>query len=236
MANNDTIPTSDSPRNSTDNGTKPSTDRQMTVQDIQDAYARYAKWIDRFGWLNGLLTGRYRRRQFSHADGRVLDVACGTGENFRYLPESTEIVGIDISEPLLERARSELDTLERDGTVTRMDAQDLQFEDDSFDTVISSLSTCTFPDPGAALREMARVCRPDGRILLLEHGRSDNRFVARYQEWRADAHYEKSGCRVTQEPLTVVRRAGLSVDEVETAQLGRITRIACDPVVDEPTE
>lgn len=236
MANNDTIPTSDSPRHSTDNGTKSSTDRQMTVQDIQDAYARYAKWIDRFGWLNRLLTGRYRRRQFSHADGRVLDVACGTGENFRYLPESTEIVGIDISEPLLERARSELETLERDGTVTRMNAQDLQFEDESFDTVISSLSTCTFPDPGAALREMARVCRPDGRILLLEHGRSDNGLIARYQEWRADAHYEKSGCRATQEPLSVVRRAGLSVDEVETAQLGRITRIACDPVVDETTE
>lgn len=235
MANNDTIPTSDSPRHSTDHGPKP-TDDQMSVQDIQDAYARYAKWIDRLGWLNRLVTGRYRRRQFSRVDGRVLDVACGTGENFRYFPESTEIVGVDISEPLLERARSELDTLERDGTVTRMDAQDLQFEDDSFDTVISSLSTCTFPDPGAALREMARVCRPDGRILLLEHGRSDNALVARYQAWRADAHYENSGCRVTQEPLSVVRQAGLSVVEAETAQLGRITRIACDPVVDEPTE
>ncbi|WP_066418536.1 class I SAM-dependent methyltransferase [Halorubrum aethiopicum] len=205
----------------------------MTVEDIQDAYARYARWIDRLGWVNRLLTGRYRRRQFSHAEGRVLDVACGTGENFRYLPESTEIVGVDISEPLLERAGSELETLEREGTVTRMDAQDLEFEDDGFDTVISSFSTCTFPDPDAALREMARVCRPDGQILLLEHGRSDNGLVARYQEWRADAHYETSGCRVTQEPLSVVRRAGLSVDEAETAQLGRITRIVCDPV---PTE
>ncbi len=233
MANHDTIETSDPPRHSTDHGPKPSNDGRMTVEDIQDAYARYARWIDRLGWVNRLLTGRYRRRQFSHAEGRVLDVACGTGENFRYLPESTEIVGVDISEPLLERAGSELETLEREGTVTRMDAQDLEFEDDGFDTVISSFSTCTFPDPDAALREMARVCRPDGQILLLEHGRSDNGLVARYQEWRADAHYETSGCRVTQEPLSVVRRAGLSVDEAETAQLGRITRIVCDPV---PTE
>ncbi|GAB7009577.1 class I SAM-dependent methyltransferase [Halorubrum trueperi] len=200
----------------------------MTVQDIQAAYARYAKWIDRFGWLNRLFTGRYRHRQFSRAEGEVLDVACGTGSNFRYLPESTGLVAIDISEPLVERARSELDALDRDGTVNRMDAQDLEFEDDSFDTVISSFSTCTFPDPVAALREMARVCRPDGQILLLEHGRSDNRLVARYQEWRADSHYEKSGCRLTQEPLAVVRRAGLTVDEAESAQFGRITRIVCE--------
>jgi len=54
-----------------------------------------------------------------------------------------------------------------------MDAQALEFPDDSFDTVISSFSTCTFPDPIAALHEMERVCTPDGEILLLEHRRSD---------------------------------------------------------------
>ncbi|MFC5136552.1 MULTISPECIES: class I SAM-dependent methyltransferase [Haloferacaceae] len=226
----DTINTPDSPRHSQHETRNTSNTGQMTVQDIQEAYARYATWIDRLGWLNRLLTGRYRSRQFSQATGRVLDVACGAGTNFQYLPESTEIVGIDISEPLLERARSELETLERNGTVKQMDAQDLAFEDDSFDTVISSFSTCTFPDPIGALREMSRVCRPEGQILLLEHGRSDNDLIARYQEWRADAHYEKSGCRVTQEPLSVVCRAGLPVNEAETAQLGRITRIVCDPV------
>lgn len=208
-------------------GPTPPADGHMTVRDIQDVYARHAKWIDRLSWLDRWVTGRYRRRQFARAEGRVLDVACGAGTNFRYLPESTEIVGIDVSEPLLEQASAELDTLDRDGTVEQMDAQALAFADDTFDTVISSFSTCTFPDPVATLREMARVCRSDGRILLLEHGRSDNALVARYQEWRADAHYEKSGCRLTQEPLEVVRRAGLLVDEVETAQFGRITRITC---------
>jgi ubiquinone/menaquinone biosynthesis C-methylase UbiE len=206
-----------------------STGDQMTVQDIQDAYDEYAKWIDHLGWLNRLLTGRYRRRQFSRADGRVLDVACGAGMNFRYLPDSAEIVGIDISEPLVEQARAELDSIDRVGTVTQMDGQDLDFATGSFDTVISSFSTCTFPDRVAALREMARVCRSDGQILLLEHGRSDNALIKRYQEWRAEAHYERSGCRLTQEPLTVVRRAGLTVDECSTAQFGRIKRIVCSP-------
>jgi ubiquinone/menaquinone biosynthesis C-methylase UbiE len=199
----------------------------MSVQDIQEAYASRAKWIDRLSWLNRWLTGRYRRRQFGEAEGRVLDVACGAGTNFRYLPESTEIVGIDISEPLLRQARAELKTLDRDGAVEQMDAEALDFGDNTFETVISSFSTCTFPNPVTALQEMARVCRPGGQILLLEHGRSDNAVLARYQEWRADAHYEMSGCRLTHEPVKVVRQAGLSVEEVQKAQFGRITRITC---------
>jgi ubiquinone/menaquinone biosynthesis C-methylase UbiE len=110
-----------------------------------------------------------------------------------------------------------------------MDAQSLDFPDDSFDTVISALSTCTFPDPGAALREMDRVCRPDGRILLLEHGRSDVGPIARYQEWRADAHYAKAGCRWTQEPLAVARDAGLDVVAADSALFGIVTTIEARP-------
>lgn len=210
-------------------GIDPATNRPMTVEEIQDSYARYAKWIDRFDWLDRLFTGRYRRQQFASASGRVLDVACGTGTNFRYLPDSVDLVGIDISQEMLAKARNELDRLDRDETLQQMDAQALEFEDNSFDTVISSLSTCTFPDPVAALREMERVCLPDGRILLVEHGRSDVELIARYQEWRSEAKYEKTGCRATQEPLKIVQRAGLSVDKCDTGQFGRITTIAASP-------
>lgn len=207
----------------------PAANRPMSVEDVREAYARYADWIDRLGWLDRLLTGRYRRRRFASAEGRVLDVACGTGTNFRYLPDSVDLVGIDISEEMLARARDELDRLGRDGTLERMNAQALAFDDDRFETVVSSFSTCTFPDPIAALREMERVCAPDGRILLVEHGRSDVELIARYQEWRADAHYQKAGCRVTQEPLEIVRRAGLSIEATETGQFGRITAIEASP-------
>jgi ubiquinone/menaquinone biosynthesis C-methylase UbiE len=207
----------------------PAANRPKSVEDVREAYARYADWIDRLGWLDRLLTGRYRRRQFASAEGRVLEVACGTGTNFRYLPESVDLVRIDVSEEMLARARTELGRLGRDGTLERMNAQALAFDDDRFETVVSSFSTCTFLDPIAALREMERVCAPDGRILLVEHGRSDVESIARYQEWRADAHYQKAGCRVTQEPLKIVRRAGLSIEATETGQFGRITAIEASP-------
>lgn len=201
----------------------------MTTADIQAAYADVADLAARFDRVNRLLTGRYRRRQFADVEGRVLEVACGTGTNLRYLPDAVEYVGIDISEAMLARAWETLDRVDVDGRLERMDAQELSFADDSFDTVISSFSTCTFPDRVAALDEMARVCRPDGRVVLIEHGRSDVDLLARYQEYRADAHYERSGCRLTQEPLEVLERSALVLGESDTAQFGRITTITARP-------
>jgi ubiquinone/menaquinone biosynthesis C-methylase UbiE len=201
----------------------------MSPDDIADAYAGYADWMHRFEWIDRLVTGRYRRRQFGGVSGHVLDVACGTGTNFRYLAADADLVGIDISPEMLSKARRTLDGLELEGTLHRMDAQDLAFPDDTFDTVVSALSTCTFPDPIAALGEMERVCKPDGRILLVEHGRSDLRPLAWYQEWRADAHYEKIGCRWTQEPLAVVGEAGLQVTDSATGLAGMVTTIEATP-------
>ena len=156
-------------------------------------------------------------------------MACGLGLNRLYLPETVEYVGVDVSPAMLARAERRFEGLERGDTLREMDAQDLAFPDDSFDTVISSLSTCTVPDPVAALREMARVCRPDGRILLVEHGRSDVGAIARFQDWRADAHYRAEGWRWNQEPLELVDRAGLSVRGITTGLLGIVTAIEATP-------
>lgn len=203
--------------------------RSMTLDEIREVYSEQADWMARMSWINRLLTGRYRRRLFGKADGRVLDVACGMGTNVRYLPATVDYVGIDISPEMLQKAQVRFDRLERGETLQEMDAQDLDFRDDSFDTVISSLSTCTFPDPVDALREMRRVCNPDGRILLLEHGRSDVAPIAGFQDWRSDAHYEKHGCRWNQEPLEIVSQAGLSVRDTATGMLGIITTIEARP-------
>ena len=201
----------------------------MSLSEIQASYADYADWLHRFERFDRLVTGRYRSDRFGDVAGKVLDVACGTGTNFRYLPETVELVGIDISPEMLQNAETQLSELGREGTLRQMDTQDLDFPDDSFDTVISALSTCTFPDPVAALREMERVCKPDGTIRLVEHGRSDVGPIARYQEWRADAHYAKTGCRWTQEPREIVTEAGLSVQETSSGLFGTITTFEITP-------
>jgi len=205
------------------------TRRSATLEDIRGVYADQAERFARLDALNRLFTGRYRRRLFERAEGRVLDVACGTGLNARYLPESTEYVGIDISPEMLAQARERLDGTGREHALQEMDAQALDFPDDSFDTVVSSLSTCTFPDPQAALAEMNRVCAPDGRVLLLEHGRSDVGLVGRLQDWRAETHFENHACRLTQEPLAVVGDSPLRIEESTSALLGVVTAIEARP-------
>jgi len=204
-------------------------DRPMPPADIEAAYDDNAGAFARFDRLDRLLVGRYRRRQFGDAAGRVLDVACGTGANFRYLPASTDLVGVDLSRGMLSHARNTLDDLDRDGELHRMDAQDLAFPDDSFDTVVSALSTCTFPDPVAALNEMARVCKPDGSVRLLEHGESAVGPVARVQRWRSDAHYESFGCRWTQRPIEHVEAAELAVESSDRRLLGILTAVDATP-------
>lgn len=201
----------------------------MSVSDIKASYADFADGVRRFEWLDRAIVGRYRRHRFGDVDGKVLDVACGTGTNFRYLPETVELVGIDISPDMLANAEDQLIDLGRDGTLKEMDAQNLEFADDSFDAVISALSTCTFPDPVAALQEMDRVCKPEGTIRLIEHGRSDVGAIARFQEWRADAHYAKMGCRWTQEPRNLVEAADLSIEDTSTGLLGMITTFEIAP-------
>lgn len=183
-----------------------------STEEIRAAYddEEATSYADRH-WLKRRLERRTRRRQFGAATGRVLDVACGTGANFPYLPESADVVGIDVSRPMLVRARERADDVGRQVELEQMDAQRLSFADDSFDHVVSSLSTCTFPDPVEALNEMGRVCKPDGQVRLLEHHRWDAPVLGRITDRLNEGEYERVGCRLYEDPSEVVRRSELVV-------------------------
>jgi ubiquinone/menaquinone biosynthesis C-methylase UbiE len=104
------------------------------------------------------------------ASGKVLEVAVGTGKNLNYYPRGCRIIAVDLSREMLNIARNRAAKLAKQVSFLVADAEALPFPDNSFDTVVSSVSTCTFPNPVAALKEIARVCRPEGKVLLLEHG------------------------------------------------------------------
>ncbi|HEV8722940.1 MAG TPA: methyltransferase domain-containing protein, partial [Candidatus Binatia bacterium] len=108
-------------------------------------------------------------------------------------------------------------------------AETLPFPDNSFDTVVSSLTTCTFANPVAALGEMKRVCKSDGRILLLEHGRSDREWLARFQDRTADRLAKQLGCHWNREPLERVQIANLKVKEARRLFFGVFHRIEAEP-------
>ncbi len=164
-------------------------------------------------WSREVVLGVARKRKalFSQAVGRVLDVGCGYGINFPYLTHATHITGIDFSPVMLGKARQLLSASRIPVDLREGDAEALDFPDNTFDTVISSLSTCSFFNPLLALQEMRRVSKPDGQILLIEHGRSSWNWLGKYQDDHMHEQIEQGGCRWNQEPQELVKQAGLEI-------------------------
>ncbi|MBI5841244.1 MAG: class I SAM-dependent methyltransferase [Chloroflexi bacterium] len=204
----------------------------MTMNELQNAYDAIADEYEQKLWLDQYILGvaRLRRQLMSQARGDILDVACGTGLNFPLFPPASDITAVDLSPRMLELAQQKAAALNLQVRVKLMDAEKLEFADGSFDTVTSTLSTCTFPDPVQALREMGRVCRTGGLILLLEHGHSTWTWLAKFQDRHVHQHYqENAGCRWNQNPLELVEAAGLQVVNSKRSVLGVFHSIEAKP-------
>ncbi|MBI2087749.1 MAG: class I SAM-dependent methyltransferase [Deltaproteobacteria bacterium] len=154
---------------------------QFTSKDLAEKYNRLAYWYDIVeGIPDTLGVRKLRRRLLEKASGEILEVAAGTGKNLPFYAARSGLIAVYVSDGMLDRARKRAGALSLRVLFSIMDAQALAFSDGSFDTVFSSLTVCTFPNPIRALQEMGRVCRPSGRVLLLEHGRSDCGWLGRW--------------------------------------------------------
>jgi ubiquinone/menaquinone biosynthesis C-methylase UbiE len=205
------------------------------MSEIRQKYDRLARWYNILDGLPEVLGIKaLRRRLLRQASGQVLEIAVGTGRNLRHYPRVRRITGVDFSAAMLEIARREALRLDLKARFLMMDAESLAFPSHTFDSVVSSLTVCTFAEPVAALREMARVCRVDGRVLLLEHGRSDREWLGRWQDRRADRHAKTLGCRWNREPLELVRQAGLEVIAARRVFFGIFHVLEATPLIPAP--
>jgi len=202
----------------------------FTVRELSEKYDRFARWYDWVEDVPDLLgVSKLRRRLLRQASGRILEIAVGTGKNLRYYPQGCRITAVDVSKAMLDVARRHADELSLSVSFLLADAETLPFPDQGFDTVVSSLSTCTFPNPTSALREMARVCKPSGRVLLLEHGRSDHEWLGRWQDRHEDSFAKQLGCHWNREPVELVRNAGLKIDNSQRVFFGVFHTIDAKP-------
>jgi ubiquinone/menaquinone biosynthesis C-methylase UbiE len=109
--------------------------------------------------------------------GKALEVGVGTGKNLDYYPGGVEITAVDLSPRMLDRARRRVGMLGLNVRLMEMNAQSLAFPDQCFDTVFATFVFCSVPDPVEGLKELRRVCKPDGRLVVLEHVRPANKLV-----------------------------------------------------------
>lgn len=187
------------------------------------------------GWDETLMgVSLLRRVLLRRARGQVLEVAAGTGRNLAYYPADARLTLTDFSSGMLAEARAKDPGVLAELCV--MSASELQFPAQSFDTVVDTFGLCSMDDPARALREMQRVCRRGGRILLLEHGRSSFDWLSGVLDKFADAHAQKWGCHWNRDILQLVDSAGLEVETVRRFHFGTTYYIVARPKADSDHE
>lgn len=164
--------------------------------------------------------GARRRAVLADARGRVLEIGAGTGFNLEHYP--AEVGEIVITEPaagMMRRAQRRADELGRPVTAVLASAERLPFEDRSFDTVVSTLVLCSVEHQDRALAEIRRVLKPGGRLLFIEHVRSDEPRLARWQDRLERPWGVAMGCSPNRATLERIEAAGFDVEELEHGKL-----------------
>ena len=172
--------------------------------------------ISRKGEEEGM--GAMRETLLSDADGRVLEIGGGTGLNLRYYGELDSLVVTEPERAMLRRLEDKAREQAPQAEVVQAPAEDLPFEDASFDAVVSTLVLCGV-DQERSLGEVRRVLRPGGRLLFIEHVRSDDPALARFQDRMNWLNRFLVGCECNRQTLSAIEAAGFTISRVEQAEL-----------------
>ena len=168
-----------------------------------------------------------RRRLLADAVGNVLEIGAGTGINLPHYDGNVASLVVTEPEPaMLRRLQRNVREQAPLARVLRAPAEDLPFEDDTFDTVVSTLVLCGVDDQERALREARRVLRPGGRLLFLGHVRSDDPAVARLQDRMNWLNRLVVHCDCNRPTLTTIERTGFHVSHLERTTLPKAPKFA----------
>jgi len=156
-------------------GTAQSAGTDMILK-TAEKYSRIAKRYDLYEYpIEQLLFQKLRTEAISHARGKTLEVGIGTGKNLPYYGSGIELTAVDFSLAMLKIAQQKQTKRQHPKLhLQAMDIQALAFADNSFDTIISTFVFCTVPEPLAGLKELHRVLKPSGKVVFLEHMKSEH--------------------------------------------------------------
>ena len=165
--------------------------------------------------MEGFGYGKWRKLVWSRVEGAdILEVGVGTGKNFPYYPATAEITAIDFSERMLQRAKDKAAAQQVRVDLKQMDVQNLEYADNMFDTVVASFVFCSVPDPVRGLKEIERVCKPAGKVVLLEHVLSANRILGWLMNLVNPLVVRMMGANINRRTVDNVAKSGLIVEQV----------------------
>ena len=158
----------------------------------------------------------HRQALIPQASGRVLEVGCGTGANLPFYEGVETLTLTEPDQPMMRRLERRLRECSPGVRLLRAPAEDLPFEDDSFDVVVSTLVLCTVDDQPRAVRELRRVLMPGGRLLFIEHVRAGGQRLAGWQD-RLNGLQARigRGCNCNRPTIETIRAAGFEITELD---------------------
>ena len=192
----------------------------MTTQTekIKRRYNRVAQiydWLDKP--MESAMFSKWRESLVGNVSGKTLEVGVGTGKNIPYYPEDVDLTAIDFSPDMLEQAREKFKEDPRNITFLEMDVEDMRFDDDIFDFVVTSCVFCSVPHPVQGLKEIRRVLKPGGRLRMLEHVRSSNEVIGQLMDWLNFIPVNIWGANINRETVNNLKKAGF--EDIEVTRL-----------------
>jgi len=172
-----------------------------------------ARFYDTFNFFIERFASRHRKEILHQAKGNILEVGVGTGSSLRDYPPSEQIVAVDISKGMLRRAEEKLENYNGKIELCLGDLRNLPFKDETFDTVFSSWVFCSVTDPVKGLIEVCRVLKKEGKLLMLEHVKSENRTLG-YLMDRSNPLAARLGVGdINRDTLANLRESGFKIKE-----------------------
>ena len=198
-----------------------SSDIRATVA-TQRRYNRNAPLYD---LMEGLVEisrySKWRSLLWSKVEGsRILEVGVGTGKNFPYYPKNADITAIDLSDKMLARAIDKVSEQNVRVHLQQMDVENLEFEDNMFDTIVATFVFCSVPNPIRGLAELERVCKSGGKVVLLDNVLSANRILGGLMNIANPLVVRMMGANINRRTVENVSSSGLVVEKVTDLQAG----------------
>lgn len=199
----------------------------------RDRYNRIAPVYDWMEWVTERAAFQpWRQKLWVLApSGRILEVGVGTGKNFTYYRDRDTNIGIDISDRMLAKAGQKTGDTDSGIELQQADAQRLGFADNSFDAAVATFVFCSVPDAVCGLRELGRVVKPGGKIVLMEHVRINQpAIIGKLMDWVDPVVVRLMGPHINRRTVDSVIKAGLQVENVEElAPRGLVKLIVARP-------
>jgi ubiquinone/menaquinone biosynthesis C-methylase UbiE len=194
------------------------------TKEVEKKYNRFSLIYDLIeSPVERFLFQKWRKKYLSKLKGNILEIGVGTGKNLIYYNNKAKVTAIDISEGMLEKAKNK--QINKEIKLMIMDAQNLKFKSNSFDYIVTTCILCSIPDPVKALKEMKRVLKPNGKILMIEHVLSKNKLIALFEKIHNPITRFFLGVDINRNTKQNIKKSGLQLIKDKNLALKDVFRL-----------